>query len=879
MAILHRILNLFRRNQLNREIAAELEAHIALRTEANLAAGMSPADAQRDARLRFGNPSLIQERVAATDASLGLENLVRDLRYAARRLRHGPGFAISAILTLALGIGANVVVFGVLNALLLRPLNVAGADRLLQVSHQESDYLAHSYLDYVDFRARNTAFTDMALYRINSAAMSTGGQAQSSIFYEASGNYFDMLGVQPALGRFFHGSDEHGPNSAPYAVLSDGFWRSRFNADPRVIGMKVDLNKHPYTILGVSPATFHGTELFMWPDFWVPVVNAPEIEGDDFLNNRQSHGSFVIGMLKPGVSSQQATENLNTVARQMTKEHPAEDDGLKVRLIKPGLMGDAFGGAARAFLTGVFALALLVLAAACFNLAGIFAARSADRTRELAIRLSIGSTRWRILRQFLYEALLISVAGGMVGTVVAEALMHAISRWQPIPEYPIRVAVVSDARVYAIAGVLALLSGLLPGFLSARQIWRTNTMQAMKAGTGTQAVLGRLSIRDVLLVGQITVCALLITASLVSLRGMSRSLHASFGFVPQGAIVVDSDTHAAGYSNDTAKPLLRRILEQCDRIPGVTGAGSVDERPLSGRSNTGDVFRDGTTDTRSSNSITSAQFFSISPGYLNAARTRLLAGRDFTWQDDAKHPHVMLINQTLAQKAFGNQSPLGRFLVTGDKVRHEIVGVVEDGKYQSLTEDPRGAMFFPVMQGNAIDLSIIVRSGSDPSEVARSVKQVLAGVDSSLPVRIENWTNAMSLVLFPARAATATLGVMGLLAALLAITGMFGMAAYSVSKRLRELGLRVALGAGRARLMRSALGKPLILLLSGCGLGLLGGVLASRVLASIVYQASPRDPWVLAGAMLTMAGVGLVATWLPARRAYRLNPAQLLREE
>src|SRR5580658_813795 len=283
MAIFRRIGNLFRRSQVDREIDDELQSHIALRMEDNLAAGLSPGEARRDALVRFGNRAATKERVAGADATLTLEGVLRDVRYAFRQLRRSPGFAFTAILTLALGIGANVVVFGVLNSILLRPLNVANPERLVQVVHPQQGYESQSYPDYVDFKTRNTAFSDMAAYRLGFAGLSAGGAAQKYMVYEVSGNYFDMLGVQPALGRFFHQSDEHGPNSAPYVVLSDHLWRTRFNADPRIIGTTVDLNKHPFTIIGVAPGSFHGTELFFWPEFWVPMVNEEQIEGYSFL--------------------------------------------------------------------------------------------------------------------------------------------------------------------------------------------------------------------------------------------------------------------------------------------------------------------------------------------------------------------------------------------------------------------------------------------------------------------------------------------------------------------------------------------------------------------------------------------------------------------
>ena len=877
MSMLRRISNLFSRPKLGREIDAELRSHIEMRIEDNIAAGMAPGEARRDALHRFGNPTSINERVTAADASLGLENLAFDIRYGLRQLRRSPGFALTAILTLALGVGANLVVFGVLNALLLRPLNVVGADRLVEIVQKPQGYDSQSYPDYLDYRTRNATFSDIAAYRLTMAGMSIRGAAEKCWNYEVSGNYFDMLGVQPEVGRLFHAKDEHGPNSAPLIVLSDTFWRTRFHADPLVIGATVDLNKHPFTIIGVAPRSFHGTELFFWPDFWIPMVNEEQIDGFNFLDKRMSHGTWVLGVLKPGVTPQQAVDDLNSVAHQLAQEYPAYDDALSVRLIKPGLLGDLLGGPARPFLTGIMLLAFLVLAAACVNLASIFAARTADRARELAIRLSIGSTRWRILRQLFTEAVLVSMAAGVVGTLLAAALLAALSRWQPFADFPIRLAVVADARVYGIALLLSAVSGLLPGLLPARQIWRVHAMQAMKSGAPIAGLSRRLTLRDLLLGVQITLCALLVTASLVSLRGMERSLHAPLGFVPHGAVLAEADMHMAGYSDSSALPVQRRIIEAAERIPGVTAVGTIDNTPLGTGGSSTPVYREGTADQRQSNSVMFARYYSISPGYLQAAATRLLAGRDFTWKDDAAKPKLALVNQTFARRMFGNSPAVGRHFLQGDLI--QVIGVVEDGKYESLTEDPTPVMFFPLAQNNQGDTAVVVRSPLPQAEVAAALNHVLGSVDSSLPFTLHSWSDELSLALFPARVATAALGVMGLIAALLAVTGVFGMSAYSVSKRLKEFGIRVALGSRRTQLMRAALLRPLLLLFSGSALGLLLGVVASGLLAHLIYQATSRDPLVLAGAVATMMLVGMIATWVPARRALAVDPAQLLREE
>jgi len=802
----------------------------------------------------------------------------QDLNIAARRLRHAPGFALVAILSLTMAIAANLVVFGVMNGAVLRPLNVANASRLMMIEHREHGYISQSYPDYQDFRSRNSTFSDIAAFRINDVGLSTQGLAHKSWIYEVSGNYFDMLGVQPELGRLFHSNDEHGPNSAPYIVLSDAFWRTHFAADPRVIGEIVDLNKHPFTIVGVAPPAFHGTEIFLWPDFWVPIVNEQQLEGYDFLSRRYNHGIDVIGVLKPGITAEQATQNLNAIAAQMAKQYPQADDGLAARLVKPGLLGDVLGDAAREFLAGILVLALLVLAAACVNLASIFAARAADRSRELAIRMAIGSSRWRVLRQVLAEAALLSVTGGAIGTWAAWWLLGVLSQWQPIAAYPIHLTVVADARVYGLAVLLAAASGILPAILTARQIWKTDAMQVIKAG-GSQQVIRRLTLRDLLLGVQVALCALLVTCGLVAMRGMDRQLHAPIGFQPQGALLVETEMDMAGYSDDASLPVQKRMIDDAEQIPGVTAVGTMNNLPLSGGGSQTPVYRQGTTDFRNSNSVAAPHYYNISPGLLHAAGTRLLAGRDFTWHDDAQAPKVALVNQTLAHQLYGDAPAIGKYFAMPHGTVYQVVGVVENGKYDSLTEDPQGAMYFPLAQSADNSTILVVRSARPPAELAAALQTMMGRIDPNLPVTIEAWPNAMELPLFPARVATVALGILGLLAGMLAATGIFGMASYTVARRLREMGIRVALGAQKKQVLEAALGRTVLLLAIGSLAGLGLGILGSRVLASVVYEATVYDPVVLSLAIVAMVAIGAIAALAPARRAIMANPAVLLREE
>ncbi len=805
--------------------------------------------------------------------------MFNDLRFALRQLGKSPGFALTAIATLALGIGANAIVFSVLNALVLRPVNVPEAQNLYMV--QRFEFPSQSYPDYKDLRDRNRTFANLMIFEIIGAVgVDTGDNPSTAWPYLASGNYFDALGIQPYLGRFFHASDEKGLNSAPYVVLSYAYWRARFLADPHVIGRMVEINKHPFTIIGVAPPAFRGTELFFAPALWVPIVEQPTLEGENNLQYRSDHSPWIIGRLKPGVTPNQATADLNAIGAWLSKTYPSDDEGIKFTLARPGLAGDVLGGPARAFMAGLMLLAGLILLAACANLGSLFAARAADRAKEVALRLALGSPRSFIVRQLLTEAILVALAGGVIGLAGGVVMLHGLSAWQPLPDVPINVPVNPDLRTYAVALILALASGFLFGLVPVRQVLRSDPWQVIRNGSVGLAGFRRLTLRDILLVLQIAICAVLVTSSLVAVRGLIRSLGSRFGFQPQNAILVESDLHMAGYTGDRVPQMQRRMIDAVAALPGITHVGYINQIPLGLGGGDSYVYTDKTTDYRPTNYAADAMNYDVSPGYLEAAGTRLLAGRDLTFDDDSHAPTATLVNSEFAIKVFGSVQKAigGHFKYWGGK-RAEVVGVVEDGKYRFLTENQQPAMFFCFLQQPESDTWLVVRSYRDPEDLTADLERTLHGLDASLPIEIHTWNSEMDTALFAARVSTVALGVLGLLGAMLAVTGIFGMASYVVSKRMRELGIRVALGADQGQILSAALGGALRLLAIGSLAGLALGLMATRVLSAIVYQATPKDPVVLAGVLISMLLLGLVAATIPARRALAVDPLILLREE
>jgi predicted permease len=874
--------NFFRRRKLYDDLSEEMRLHIEERAEQLMGEGMSRKEAERQARVAFGNRAVLEEHSREVWQWPRLESIWADVRIAARNLRRSPGFTIAAVVTLALAIGANAVVFGVLNALILRPLNVPDAQSLYTIERGGYKQQATSYPDYLDLRDRNRSFDGLTAYILTQVALDTGKNPSEVWGYEVTGNYFDAMKIQPYLGRFFHVADEHGPNSAPYLVLTYAYWHSHFQDDRGVVGRVVQVNKHPYTVLGVTPPEFRGTLLFFYPDFFVPMVNRED--GPSFLSNRGQRNIYmVLGHVKAGVTPAQAIADLNSIGAYLEKTYPKDDASMTYSLARPSLIGDMLGPAVKRFMTGLMLLAGLILLAACANLGSLFAARAADRSRELALRLALGSTRRRILRAVFTEAVLISLVGGVLGLLGSVVLLRQLSAWQPIPEYPMHVPLYPDANVYLVALFLALASGFLFGAVPVRQILRTNPYEVVKGGS-TGIIAGntghRITLRDILLVVQIAICAVLVTSSLVAVRGLARSMHANFGFEPENAMLVDTTLGMAGYSGDRVPAMQRRMIDALQTIPGVKTVGFVSEIPLGGGGSTADVFTEQTTDLRTSNAAANVRVFKISPEYFHAAGTSLLAGRGLSWQDDGNSPRVAIVNALFARRIFGSvDNALGKYYKTEDGARVQVAGVAEDGKYYQLTEDPRPAMFLPFLQSPTGMTTLVVRSERDPQQLATAIRNKLRGMDDSLPMFIQTWTQGLDLPLFPSRVATVALGVLGLMGAMLSLTGIFGMAAYSVSKRLRELGIRMALGAKRNQVLQAALGRSLRLLAIGSTAGLLLGILASRVLAFIVYSATPRDPVVLGGVVLAMLLLGLLATWIPAQRALSIDPMMLLRED
>jgi predicted permease len=872
--------NLFLSRRVEVDLDQEVHAHLEMLIAENIRAGMPPDEAQRAARIELGGVEQVKEQVRDSRTGAFLDSLLQDLRFALRQLRRSPGFALTAVVILALGIAANVIVFGVLQALVVRQLDVPHADRVMTLQPKDGGPFV-SNPEMRDVRDGNTVFSAVAAYEFQDFGLEANGVTRPVWGCEVSGQYFEVVGIKPFLGRLLERADDDHPGASAGAVISWSAWQSDFGADPNIVGKTVRIDKRPYTVVGVTPEGFQGTEKIAQLDIFVPMTNEASLDGFNWLESRSYKNLFSVVRMKDGVTRPQAQAELNTTTARIARQYPKEEEGLSLKLARPGLIGDFIGGPARGFLAGVMGLAGIVLLAACANLGSLFAARTADRAREIAIRMALGSSRWRILRQLLVEASMIAILGGACACGLAWMALTGLAGWHPPTRYPLNfLFAMPQPSLILMVCLISVLAGVVFGVMPLRQIFKTDPHEAMKSG-GSQTSAGRRwALRDVLLAAQIALCCVTVTAAFVSLRGLGRALTMDLGFRPKNALLTQFDLSQAAYTGEAADHFQRRLLERVSQIPGVEAAGYANSTPLSGDTSVAAVFSQERADFRPSNKAFDIYYFDVSPGYLNAAGTPLLAGRDVSFTDTAKTPAVAVVNQEFARRLFRSERAIGRYFKNRDGVSVQIVGIVADGRYFILSEDQEAAAFLPISQNASTSTALVVRTRRDTADMVAAVRGVVLDLDRGVPIRdLGPWNNQLTLSFFPIQVATVALGIFGAFGLLLSVAGTFGLASYTVSKRLRELSIRVALGAQAKQILSAALGRMLVLLASGSVVGMLLGVAASRLLSAIVYQATAQDPLVLTAVALTLLLTGSLSVAGPVRRVLHADPATLLREQ
>jgi predicted permease len=812
-----------------------------------------------------------------------MDRLRQDFLVAIRRLRSSPGFTIAAIVTLALGIGANTTVFSAVNALVFRSLAVDHPNDLVAINTRmgKHQFPAQSYLNYVDFRDRNSVLAGLVAYRPQPVNFSLGGGNNVMMWgYEVSGNYFDVLGVRAARGRMLTADDDRIRGGHPVAVISWACWQSRFSGDPNIVARTIKLNGMDYQVLGVAPRQFTGTEMIYTPEIFLPMAMVGQIESSaTWLDSRNSFNLFVVGRVKPGVSGAQAQAGLDTIAADLGRGYPKEDEGMRIELSPPGLFGNMLRGAIRGFAAVLMGVAGLVLLIACVNLASLLLARAVDRRRDTAIRLALGAGRGDLIRQLLTESLILSVLGGAAGILLAVWLIDLFAAWKPPVDVPVIPPIAIDWHVLVFTAAATLITGVLFGLAPAFESARVSLAPALKNEAADER-LRRFHSRDLLVVGQIAMSVMLMVASLLVVRSLEHALNLRLGFEPRGAASVGFALGLQGYDETKARDFEHRIVERVRNLPGIESVGLADTLPLSLNSNNSNVYLEGKPEPKASD-LPSAGMFRVDAGYWKVARTRFVAGRAFDERDRDNSPPVAIVNETFARQLLPGENPIGKRIRTGGtSAWREIVGIVEDGKYRSLGEEPMPVVFRPYFQNSNSSTIIVARSRLPEDQVVAMLRGAVMAQDPTITLfQTGSLTEQLGLVLLPARIAAVALGAFGLLVVVLAATGVYGIMAYAVSRRTREIGIRMALGARRGSVLGVVLRRTTILVAIGTVAGVGLSLAAGRVFSQILYGISATDPITFGLAISMMAAVAGLACWAPAMRAMSVDPVIALRAE
>ncbi len=808
--------------------------------------------------------------------------LLQDIRYGRRQLLKHPGFTTLAIVSMALGIGANSSIFSLVDTVLLRPLAVHKPSQLLELygtAHNRADISLQSYPNYKDYRDRNTVFSGLFVYRVVVSSLTHAGKSERVWGYLVSGNYFDVLGVKPALGRAFLPEEDQTPDSHPVVVLSHGCWKQRFGSDLSIVGKTVEFNSRPFTVIGVAPEGFIGTEVAFAPEMFIPVMMAKAIEpGSNYLEKRDSGNMFTVGRLKPGVSEAQAKASLETLTAQMGQDYP-ENAGRGIRLAKPGLFIPDIKNSVLAFASVLTAVGALVLLLACVNLASLLLARATERRKEIAVRLAVGASRSRLVRQLLTESVLISMMGGAAGVLLATVINHSVRAIR----LPVDVALLfdlrTDWRVLTFTLLLSIATGILFSLIPALQSSKPQLVPALK-DESSMAGFRRSRLRNALVIAQISLSLVLLISAGLIVRGLQAAQHLRPGFNPENAVAISFDVGLQGYDETRGRAFQQRVLERARSLPEVENAALTDYLPLGLNYNDTSIYIEGT-EFKGMSNLPIAVPFESTPGYFDVMGISL-RGRDFREDEKAKEQRVAIVNETFARKFYPGQDPIGkRFNWRGPKEPlWEIVGVVPEGKYNSLGEDPKPALYTPLYRDYSGSATLVARTRGDPHAVLRALRAEVQKLDPSISVYgMKTLKEHMGVSLFPARMAAIALGSFGVLALILAAVGIYGVMSYVVAGRTREIGLRMALGAQSANILRLILRQGMLLAIIGAAIGLATGFGATHLMKTLLYGVSASDPMTFGVVTLVLGSVALLACWLPAHRATRVDPMIALRAE
>lgn len=813
-----------------------------------------------------------------------MSSLWRDLRYAARSLWKSPMFTAVAIASLALGIGVNTAVFNLVSAVLLRPLPVPNPEQLVSMytlDRKSPGFLSCSYPNYKDYRDHNRVFSGLLLFSSLPVNLTGKGEPEELPAQIVSGNYFDVLGVKPILGRAFVPQEDQVPGAQAVVVISYAFWTNRFAASRQAIGSAVNLNNHPYTIVGVAPKDFHGTNALVNPDFWLPMMMYQQVfPMADWFDRRRALLFSPIGRLKRGVSRQQAEANMKALAAQLEQAYAKDNQGRTVvliplaqALINPNARGAYILGGGLAL--GASGLVLLI---ACANVGNLLLVRAAGRRKEMALRLALGVSRGRLIAQFLTESTLLSIIGSVVALALARWARDLLFTARPPWMLSGDAGPSLDSRVLAFTLLLAVLSGAVFGLAPALRVTRTDLATELRERRSPWTSGGhRVSLRSVLVMGQVALSVVALTGAGLLMRSLHFAQGISPGFDAAHLSTLSLDSKARGFSEAAGHEFHRQVLERVRGLPGVEAASLAGIAPF-GIARARSISVEGQ-DAAGPGIL--ALIDSVEPGYFQTVRIPVLRGRTFTDEDAPGAPRVSVVNETMARRFWSGKNPIGaRLRLFGESSPVEIVGVVRDSTYMTMGEPPRLMVYLCLRQNYSPTVTLCVRTSGDPQAILGPARREIQKLDPGILVSdLQTMPQIIHESLWAPRLGAILFAAFGALAGLLTVVGIYGVISYSVGQRTREMGIRIALGAQAGNVLRKVLAEGMILVVWGIVLGLCATVTISGVFSTMLFGVSSRDPLTLAVVILVLLATAWAACYVPALRATRVDPMMALRDE
>ncbi len=812
-----------------------------------------------------------------------MSTTIRDVRYALRVMAMSPGFTLVAVLSLALGIGANTTIYSWVNAIMLNPLpGVADVDRLLMMTEKSRSgtFTSTSYPDFADFRSGVVSKVDLAAYTMQTAGLNSGDRTDRMWSEVVSANYFDLLGVKPVLGRAFLPEEDLKPGGAPVLVLSHRVWTDRFNSDPQTVGRVVILNSHPFTIVGVAPRGFQGSMVGLSTDLWIPTMMYGELfSRADVFNQRGNHWLLVFARPKAGVSVRQAEAMLKVIGNELARQYPSTNMDRSLSLLP--IWKAPFGATLifRPVLTVLTLVVGIVLLIACANVANLLLARSLGRRKEIAIRLSLGAGRFRLIRQLLTESILLALLAGSAGLLVARWGIRLLQSFTPPANLPIYATIEIDTSVLIFALLLSVATGVLFGLTPALQASNPALVAALKDETVRfDGAHGHARIRGLLVIAQVALSLILLIAATLFVEALNRAKNINPGFEPEHVLAASFDLSLNGYSADRARAFEKDLLKRIRELPGIESASYIRRLPLGYTgSNSRSMTIDGYVPKPNEEVVVDVTW--AGPGYFHTMRTPILSGRDFEDSDEVSTQRYVIINEAMARRYMMGRDPLGTRIRIGD-IDCQVIGVVQTGKYNNLSEDPVPYLYFPIWQFSRSDVTLLVRGTGDPGNYTAPVRSLMREMDPGVALfNVVRLTDYMSVPLYASRMAASFLGLLGILALALATVGLYSVMAYVVSQQTREIGIRVALGAQRRDVLGMVARHGLTLTTVGIAVGLAGAFGTVRFARGLLYGVDPAEPLTYLALSLCLYIVAILACLVPAFRATRVDPLVALRRE